>query len=241
MRVEEWQKCTDPSPMLKHLRARKRSERKLRLFACACLRRVAHLIEEKAGLRALEVAERFADGQASDQQRAAAEKARIARLERDPGLSAPVLPSRVAILVPLRWQLAPRAIEAAQHVACDAARAATFAAAEAAHGVSYGDPWTRNFYLQETEQQAELIREIFFKPLLRQRPKIEPAWRMADDGATVKLAEAIYAERAFDRMPILADALEDAGCTHADVLGHCRGPGTHVRGCWVLDLLLGKE
>jgi hypothetical protein len=64
---------------------------------------------------------------------------------------------------------------------------------------------------------------------------------MWNDGAVVKLAESIYTERAFDRLPILADALEDAGCTDAAVLDHCRGPGPHVRGCWVVDLVLGKE
>ena len=57
----------------------------------------------------------------------------------------------------------------------------------------------------------------------------------------VKLARSIYEERAFDRLPVLADALEDAGCTDAIILGHCRGPGVHVRGSWVIDLLLGKE
>jgi hypothetical protein len=55
------------------------------------------------------------------------------------------------------------------------------------------------------------------------------------------LARGIYEERAFDRLPILADALQDAGCDSADILGHCRGGGPHVRGCWVVDLLLGKE
>jgi hypothetical protein len=53
-------------------------------------------------------------------------------------------------------------------------------------------------------------------------------------------AEGIYADRAFDRLPILADALQDAGCENPDVLGHCRGDGPHVRGCWVVDLVLGK-
>jgi len=57
----------------------------------------------------------------------------------------------------------------------------------------------------------------------------------------VKLAESIYDERAFDRMPILADALEEAGCANADILAHCRQPGEHVRGCWAVDLILGKE
>jgi hypothetical protein len=55
------------------------------------------------------------------------------------------------------------------------------------------------------------------------------------------LAEAIYAERTFDRLPILADALEDAGCFEERVLSHLRSPGPHVRGCWALDLVLGKS
>ena len=67
---------------------------------------------------------------------------------------------------------------------------------------------------------------------------LHPAWPTA---TVVALAETIYQEKAFDRMPILADALEDAGCTNQEILGHCRGPGPHVRGCWVVDLLLGKE
>jgi hypothetical protein len=57
----------------------------------------------------------------------------------------------------------------------------------------------------------------------------------------VALARGIYEDRAFDRMPILADALQDAGCDNEDILDHCRGPEPHVRGCWVVDLLLGKR
>ena len=61
-----------------------------------------------------------------------------------------------------------------------------------------------------------------------------------NDGTLSKLAQGIYEGRAFDRLPILADALEDAGCDNADILAHCRNGGEHVRGCWVVDLLLGK-
>ena len=57
----------------------------------------------------------------------------------------------------------------------------------------------------------------------------------------VKLAQQIYAKRTFDRLPSLADTLEEAGCDNAKLLSHCRGPGPHVRGCWVVDLVLGKE
>jgi len=70
------------------------------------------------------------------------------------------------------------------------------------------------------------------------RRALAPAWLTS---TVTSLAQSIYQERAFDRLPILADALEDSGCTNPDILNHCRQPGEHVRGCWVVDLLLGKE
>ena len=71
--------------------------------------------------------------------------------------------------------------------------------------------------------------------------QLDPSWLAWNDGAIRKMAQAIYDARAFDRLPLLADALEDAGCTDAAILSHCREPGEHVRGCWVVDLLLGKS
>jgi hypothetical protein len=62
-----------------------------------------------------------------------------------------------------------------------------------------------------------------------------PSWRSSD---VLGLAHSIRAERAYDRLPVLADALQEAGCESAIILGHCRGPGPHVRGCWVVDLVL---
>jgi hypothetical protein len=87
----------------------------------------------------------------------------------------------------------------------------------------------------EEKVQAGLLRCIFGNPF---RPvAFPPAWRSE---TAVALATAIYADRAFDRLPILADALEESGCDHSDVLAHCRGPGPHARGCWVVDAVLGK-
>ncbi|MBA4064588.1 MAG: hypothetical protein C0501_12920 [Isosphaera sp.] len=83
--------------------------------------------------------------------------------------------------------------------------------------------------------QCRLLRDIVGNPF---RPvTADPAWVTS---TVVQLAAGVYAERAFDRLPILADALQDAGCDHPDVLAHCRGLGPHVRGCWVVDLVLGK-
>jgi hypothetical protein len=84
-------------------------------------------------------------------------------------------------------------------------------------------------------RQAESLRDIFGNPF--RLATLDRSWLTS---TVTSLAQAIYDDRAFDRLPILADALEDAGCTDQDILAHCRGGGEHVRGCWVVDLLLGK-
>jgi hypothetical protein len=88
----------------------------------------------------------------------------------------------------------------------------------------------------EKKWQAIALRDLFGNPF---RPvSVDPSWLTSD---VVALATGIYEERAFDRMPILADALMDASCDNDDVLNHCRQPVEHVRGCWVVDLILGKR
>ena len=88
--------------------------------------------------------------------------------------------------------------------------------------------------------QCQLLRCVFGQPF--QPPiALDSSWMTWNGGTVRGLADAIYAEPAFDRLPILADALEEAGCTDSNILDHCRGPGPHVRGCWVIDLVLGKE
>jgi hypothetical protein len=87
--------------------------------------------------------------------------------------------------------------------------------------------------------QADILRDVIGNPF--HPVTINTSWLSYNDGTAHRIASAIYDHYAFDRMPILADALEDAGCDNADLLNHCRQPGVHVRGCWVVDLLLGKE
>ena len=87
----------------------------------------------------------------------------------------------------------------------------------------------------EAHKQCGFLRDIFGNPF--RLVALAPAWLTSD---VLLLARGIYTDRAFDRMPILADALQDAGCDNPDVLNHCRADGPHVRGCWVVDLLLGK-
>jgi hypothetical protein len=89
---------------------------------------------------------------------------------------------------------------------------------------------------QHQDRYARLFREIVPSPF---RPfAVDPVWQSE---TVVSVGQAIYDEKAFDRLPILADALEDAGCTSADILEHCRGSSSHVRGCWALDLVLNKQ
>jgi hypothetical protein len=83
---------------------------------------------------------------------------------------------------------------------------------------------------------GRILRDIFGNPF---RPiTLNPAWLTS---TVTTLAEQMYDRRDFSPMPILADALQDAGCDSDDILNHCRGENVHVRGCWVLDRLLGKE
>lgn len=95
------------------------------------------------------------------------------------------------------------------------------------------------------DHQRDAVAEAYFCALFRDifgNPFHPIELLTASKNSTVgNLAQAIYADRAFDLLPILADALEDAGCHNTEILAHCRGPGPHVRGCWVVDLILSKD
>jgi hypothetical protein len=136
-----------------------------------------------------------------------------------------------------RWELV-----AARRVADDAAADAVYlphldgsawlAAWDAVRSEVSDEPAARR-------RLAALLRCLIPNPF-RRPPVIDPAWLRWQGGRVAALAQAIYDDRAFDRLPILADALEDAGCTDRAILDHCRGAGPHCRGCWVVDLLTGR-
>jgi hypothetical protein len=91
---------------------------------------------------------------------------------------------------------------------------------------------------EEHRPYADLMRDLFGNPF---RPvKVERAWLKWNGGAIEAIAQSIYQERAFDRLPVLADALEDAGCHDESILSHLRGPAPHAQGCWVVDGILGR-
>ena len=105
-----------------------------------------------------------------------------------------------------------------------------------AFGSNSRPDWDAGYDAEERNQVA-LARDIFGNPF---RPvAFEPDWRTS---TAVAIAKQMYDARDFGAMPILADALQDAGCENEDVLTHCRDAmGVHVRGCWVVDLVLGKS
>ncbi len=135
------------------------------------------------------------------------------------------------------WEDIEGGLESSRQVAPKRMRAA-FDALEDALNASYLDGWVYST-VTNRKKQTPLARDIFGNPF---RPVVvDPAWLLRNGGLVRKLAQSAYDERALDRLPVLADALEEAGCTDADILSHCRSPGPHVRGCWVVDTLLGKQ
>jgi hypothetical protein len=218
----EWLGATDPAPMLEFLRDRA-SDRKLRLFAVACCRRVWNLARDERLKTALDTLERYADGAAGEEGRREVQKASSSFRRRhweETGKEEEVC---------VATELSNASTKSMRRAAakCGAPAAAAFAWAKV------GD--FNNRTAAERASQSALVRDIFANPFRPVTP--DPAWLTP---TVVSLAAGIYAEKAFDRLPILADALQDAGCEDAAVLEHCRGKGPHARGCWVVDLLLGK-
>jgi hypothetical protein len=109
--------------------------------------------------------------------------------------------------------------------------------AAAAFGYAAGKGQFQAAKHAERTQQAPLVRDIFGKSFYK-KARIQRRWRT---DTVLALARTMCASRDFGAMPILADALQDAGCDNDDILSHCRGDGPHARGCWVVDLVLGKE
>jgi hypothetical protein len=132
-------------------------------------------------------------------------------------------------------QLVYRLSIAAQQIATQDERWTAFAILE----VASRKRWDWVFSFGTWWHNTDLLHDIFGNPF--RHVTMNPEWLMWNDGTVRRIAEAIYNERTFDRMPILADALEDAGCSEPDILAHCRGEGPHVRGCWVVDAILGKK
>ena len=211
MNEGEWLNCSDPELILSAAYPAA-SGRKLRLFACQCVRQCGWQ-EDQFGWRTMvEMAERLSDGQATEMEVTTA----IRGFERTAAGAANAWSNLVSAAAAT---LHPIAVEAA--------------------GIALDQMIQFHLELMSRFDEAgysAVAKDIFGNPF---RPvAFDPRWRTAD---TVALARGIYDDRAFDRLPLLADALMDAGCADEQVLGHCRSDGPHARGCWVVDLVLGKS
>jgi hypothetical protein len=203
---------SDPhDTMLKSLWG-KASDRKLRLFVCACCRRIWHLFKDERCRKAVEVAERFADGGTG---RGELEAAQVAA-------------EQVPSTVDPRW-------DAAWGAACEEGLQAAWESLREAAG------WG-NTYQAERREEVPFLQDIFGNPF--RLGTISPTWQTP---TIISLAAAAYEERTLPsgeldlaRLAVLADALEEAGCQDQSILDHLRSPGPHVRGCWPLDLILGR-
>jgi len=241
MNQRQWRESGDPKEMLEHVWV-DMTPRQLRLFSCACCRELCwDLIAPGPGRRAVEIAERHADGLAEPGELDAAMKAvrrytwELEVVVRHPG------PFRhPEWSADLEWKFP--AAQAALAATCE--RPYPF---DTTHAVSacvqgnwplgrYRGPEYLKAFGQAKAKVTRLLRDVFGNPF---RPlTLEPNWLT---GTVVSLARAIYEVRTFADLPILADALEDAGCNNEEILSHCRRwKGPHVRGCWVLDRILGK-
>lgn len=220
MTEAEWLTCNDPERMLCYFRVReRRSFRKLRLYATACCRRIWHLIPDPRSRAVVEVAERYADGVATEDELAGAAAA-AGSVHKE------AFDAKGKVGSTAEWCV----VFTADAVPFRAARTVNWMSAHAAYHHS-ADP--------DEIPRVHFLRDIFGNPF--RSVTIDAACLAWNDNTVPKLARAIYDDCAFHRLPILADVLEAAGCTDQDILGHCRGPGPHVRGCWVVDLLLGKK
>jgi hypothetical protein len=249
MTETEWGCCPRVSSMLLQLRPKKSpwkwSTRKARLFGAACCRRVWHLLDNPADRRAVEVAEEVAEKRKRlTDLRAAHEVA--GTIDLGPDRSSVASLGGWSSVSSKEWDFCYSLwINPRGRGVC---RVAHWASTPTPWGNPYGTANDARVLVafrtglaaakQEDEVQCRLLRDIVGPPV---PPAIEGAWLGKNDGAARRLAEALYEEDAFDRLPILGDALEDAGCTDRAILDHCRGPGPHVLGCWVVDLLLGKQ
>jgi hypothetical protein len=243
MNEAQWNRCKDPQTMLAFLiGSGNTSERKLRLFAVACCRRIWPLIRNPKHKIVIEAAERYADGDLSF--RALQESLQLIGNPQHRRTAAaayaccmPVAP-RCHCGGPLVFQRDYRG----GIYACGADRRCPYfepywgglagAPLAAVGAIKVPGPWPERYL------QCRLLRDLCLPS--QATPVLASRWLAWHDRLIVSMAQQMYDSRDFSDMPILADALEEAGCSDQDILGHCRGPGPHARGCWVVDAILGK-
>ena len=223
----EWLCCEFSSPMLEHMRDHRIGSWRKRFFlSLACCRRVAGVMSTD-GLRAVEAAERFVEGSATEEERWQAFVASGEAMDEANDLHTQKADYCAYRFVQLAAEREPTATWDD-----DIAAWIAFTAPEAFAWT--GTQWDEAVLNGHRRDIADWVRDIFGNPF---RPvTFDPSWRTP---AVVALATEIHERQSFDRMPILADALAESGCCDSEILSHCQTSIGHVRGCWVIDAILG--
>jgi hypothetical protein len=245
MTAADWNNSTEPQKMLEALRASGRAtERKLRLFACACCRLIWDFPNDERPRRGVEVAERYADGLATPREVLTAyceTRSCLFPLGRRYTHNPPPDVMDSAFIAFLRTASTGAAYYGAEweYEAHDPFQCA----GDAANRVARVAAWPGDDLAATHRVEATLLRCIFGPLLFRPLPPVAPAVLAWNGGMVGKLAAGVYAEREFTqgRLGVLTDAAEEAGLVDAELLAHLRSPGPHARGCWGVDLLLGRE
>lgn len=221
-------------------------ERRLRLFACACCRRIERLFPDERLLQGVGAVEEFADGQrrTEDLEAVLIAVEEVYQETCQPYDHIHYNAAAHAVRTLVGWQplqteygtFPPELMTV--NLTGDAVRREGWRL--------HSTPMNRRAVSLESQAQCQLIRDIMGNPF--RFATINPACLTWNDAAVVRLAQVAYDERQLpegtldnSRLAILADALEEAGCTDAEILDHFRSPGPHVRGCWAVDLCLGKS
>jgi len=249
----DWTSCREPEAMLAFLReSGTLSERKLRLFGVAVCRRIWPLLTDPRSHKAVELAEQWAEGRASEDGRDAAETAANDAYwqARSPGTYAENLSARATLAAA---QAVCSVVEGSYADAADqAARASAHQAAAAVLFDRDDEPAaeraSQSAHRTQEAGQAALLRDIFGSPPFGSHGPLDSSVLRWNDGTVVRIAQGIYDERRMSeatldtgRLAVLADALLDAGCEDEALLQHLREPGPHYRGCHGVDLILGKD
>ena len=225
--VQKWPEGLNLQPLFHSLYGHI-SRRKQRLVAVAMCRRIVHLFPDERCRAALDIAERYADREVKRTDMASAHQAvqsawrriggvMFARREDGPRYAIQALAS---LTHPTKRHFADRVADGCA----------------AAAGCEDPDHYSQ-LHNAECIEQKRLLLDVL--PPFTTSTEVK-RWADHNSGTPTRIARRIYEDRGFERLPILADALEEAGCAGNDILSHLRNPGPHILGCWVLDLVLGK-
>ncbi len=241
MTEQEWLACDGPHWMLNYLRPWKKRERKMCLYVCAsCRRRDVWDPVKEPCLRLLDMAERYADGLIGREEYKTAKQAFGKVMKRAKCADSEYVGQALLDFLRFKhlpgWEGSVPAVERVNYLGDESRKNRETMRSQGMDVITE----EQAVEVQKEndafiEDHTNLLRDIFgnpYRPFALNLALLTPK--------VIQLAQSIYDKRAFELMPELANTLEAAGCTNADILTHCRSEGPHVRGCWVVDLILGK-